>query len=139
MKAIIDLFLNSLLLPVLEIVLPILATALAGLLTLWITRLAAKAKIQLNAEQEAVLRQRIRGAVLHTNQTLVKNLRAAKADGKLTREEAVAALSATVRTATKDLGKNGLATLAAVTGKGETALREVVEEEVAAVKLIPKS
>lgn len=136
MQALIDNFL----IPVVTIIGTALAPVAATYLTLWITKLAAKAKVELSATQEAVLRVKVHNAIIHTKKTYVDKLREAKAaDGKLTPAEATEALGRTIRQVTRDLGPKGLATLANVTGKGEAAIKEVIHEELGGLDLLPKS
>lgn len=130
---------DNVLIPALVILGPPLATFVSIQLTLLAKRAAAKAKIEVDATQEAALRHKIRGAVLHTQQTFVKELRRQKADGHLTPQEAIEAAGRTFSLSTRALGREGLKVLARVTNKGEGALREVIEEEVGAMKLIPKA
>lgn len=51
-----------------EIVLPVLATALAGLLVAWITKVLNDAKASLTENQEWIIRQAIESAVLAAEQ-----------------------------------------------------------------------
>lgn len=135
-----DVFLDKIMLPFLVIVSVPLATFLAAQLTLLAKRITAKAGIELSDVQEERLRRQIRGHILHTQQTFVKNARIERGkDGHLSGDDALKAMRMTMRTSVEALGKKGLAALANVTGKGEAALRDVVEEEVAALKLIPKA
>jgi hypothetical protein len=121
---------------ILQPILLAIATALAGFLTAALAKLGAKWKIELNQTQEAALRSKIRNAVLQVEQTYVSQLRAARADGKLTGQEALEALTKAIGISARDLGEQGKAKLISLTGKGGDALREVVEEEVGALKLL---
>lgn len=135
-----DVFLDKVLIPLLVIVGPPLAGYLAIQLTLLAKRATAKAGIELSEVQEENLRRKIRGHILHTQQTFVKQARLERAkDGHLSAKDALDAASRTFKLSVKALGEKGLQTLANVTGKGESALAEVIEEEVAALKLIPKA
>lgn len=135
----IDSIVNNFLIPFVTLAGPLLATALAALAVKLIYKLAAKAGIELDAQKEAALRGKIRGAILHTEQTFAKKLRAAKEDGKLTTSEAAQALGKTMQLSLKALGRDGVKILGNITGKGQAVLSEVIEEEVAALKLIPKA
>ncbi len=135
----IEAILDNFLIPFISIVGPILVTVLAGLATNYLIKLRKKIGIETDAAEEAVLRQKIRGAILHTNQTLVKQLRLKKSDGHLSKEEAIQAAGETFKMSVRDLGTGGVKALIKLTGKGEGAVREVIEEEVAALNLIPKS
>ena len=134
-----DTIIDKVLLPFLILVGPPVAAFLAAQLTLLAKRVAAKAKIDLDDVQEENLRRKIRGHILHTQQTFVKQARLERAkDGHLSLEDAGKAALLTLKMSTRDLGVKGLKTLANVTGKGSNAIAEVIEEEVAALKLIPK-
>ncbi len=135
----VDTIVNNFLLPFITLAGPIIATVLSGLVIVWVKKLADKAGIELNAEKEAALRGKIRGAILHTEQTFAKKLRAAKEDGKLTTTEAAQAFGKTMQLSLKALGRDGIKVLGNITGKGQAVLSEVIEEEVAALKLIPKA
>jgi len=85
------------------------------------------------------LRRKLRGIILHTQETFVKEARRLRLeDGHLSAADAGQALKLTVQMATKDLGPKGLLALANITGKGTEALTEVIHEELGAMKLIPK-
>lgn len=135
-----DVFFDSILIPMLQIVGPPIALFIAAQLGMLTMNLAKRMKIKMNAEQQEELRQLIRGGVLHTQQTYVRQLKKEKEkDGHLSAGDAGQAAMKAIRLATADLGKEGIKKLAKLTGKSvHSVVADVVEEEVAAMKLIPK-
>ena len=62
-------FISAFLQKFLEVVLPVLATALAGLAIAWITKLINDVKARLTEDQEWIINQAIQAAVLAAEQT----------------------------------------------------------------------
>ncbi len=134
-----DVFFDKVLLPALMILGTPLAGLIATYLTLLTVRLAKKAKIDVDERQEENIRRKIRGAILHTEKTFVAEARKLRAeDGHLSAADAGEAMKRTIRKATSGLGPKAIKLLANVTAKGQGALQEVIEEEVAALRAIPK-
>ncbi len=130
-----DKLVDLVLIPFLTIVGPPLAAFVAVQLTLLVKRAAAKAKIDLNEKTENALRAKIRGAALYGMQKYKVALMKKKAeDGHLSTADSAQVLGAVIKMASRDLGAAGMEALANVTGKGASALEEVIEEEVANLK-----
>ena len=101
----IDVFFDKVIIPVLGA----LGLAIATVVGMVVKRLADKIGIELKSKQKEEVDREIQIAIMHTMQTFTDAAHAAAADGKLTKEEAIAALSMTKERAVQELKSLGKA------------------------------
>lgn len=118
----------------LELLLPILASALTAAVVCGARWLAARTRSARLEEFLSLVASAVEPAVREVEQTMTERLKAARADGKLTDEEKAALLQAALRTAKQALGPRGAALYESAVGAGREAfddyLRTRIESEV---------
>ena len=133
---------GELIIPAVKIIGPLLAIwAAKGVIGI-IHAAEKKGLIDLDDKQEAQVRAVVAGAVAHTNQTFVDNLKIKRRKGKLTAKEMGDAMKITMREVVGDLKVLGtqkaMALIDAGTA-GEKVIRKKVEEALASgLKSTPK-
>ena len=112
-----------------DAVIPAMVTLLTAVLSI-LTGVAVNALRAWAAKQEAEWKRAVieeatiaaENAVAAINQSLVDDLKAARADGKLTPEEGVTALKRAADLAVKQLGEDGMKSLRKVAGNNADAI-----------------
>lgn len=106
----------------LEVLLPVVATALTILIGFAVRWLSARVGNERLQTLFAFVAEAIETSVREIEQTMVEGLKAARLDGTLSDDEKTAVLKATIESAKRSLGPKGLALLEAAAGVGEAEL-----------------
>lgn len=120
-----DVFFQETLLPALLTVAGVFVTALTGMAISAVQKWAEKQKNQTVALVFAEAAGAVEVAVAMVNQTFAEQVRLAREDGKLTREEASKAMRMALDAAKVQLGASGMAALAKIVG-GDARAGEVL-------------
>lgn len=142
-KGILDAIGGDLIIPAIKIAGPLLAIwAAKGVLGI-VHAAEKKGLIDLDEKQEAQVRSIVAGAVNHTNQTFVDNLKLKRKKGKLKGTDMADAMKLTLKEVKDDLKELGTAKAMALLdagAAGEKVIRKKVEEALASgLKSTPKA
>lgn len=134
-------FLQEVLIPALLTLAGAAVTYLAGALAAWVTRLAATQKNELIKKALELVGTTAATAVANVAQVAVNDLKTAAADGRLTREEAQAALQKAVEQVWAAIGQAARDVLLGAVGGSqsaaiETFIKPAVEAEVHALATV---
>lgn len=123
--------------PALVTISTVAIAAMTTVATAAIRRWAEKQKAQWVSEVMTQVADAVDRAVAAVNQTFVDEVKAATADGKLTRDDAAAAAARALNVAKEQLGADLLAALVRIAGSNEAAemmLGQMIEASVKAAK-----